>query len=127
MLEAITILKGFCTTPVLPGLFMLMMGLGVAPVDEGMAKAAAVFIDPVGIPQSPFFILLGTCKILGGLSLWGIGPMPEKVGKIGLAVAATCGAIGHFVAGDPWIPPLVYNVMLGSLVYMEKSAKGKEE
>ena len=127
MPDASTTIKVLATIVVLPGLFTALMGLGVAPVDEKMAAMAAPFIEPLEIPTKPFFCFLGTCKILGGLSLWGIGPMPEIVGRIGLIVAASCGAYGHMVVGDVPLPPIIYAGMVASLFVLDKStSKGKK-
>ena len=127
MPDATTIAKTLATVPIIPGALMILMGLGLAPLDEGMAAAASPFLTPLGFPTKPFMLILGPCKILGGLSLWGIGPMPEMVGRIGLMFSAACGAYGHYKAGDPFIPPLMYIGVLGSLYYLDKSvSKGKK-
>jgi hypothetical protein len=127
MPEAITVVKSLTTGVVLPGTFMTLMGLGVVPIDETMAMVATQFIGPLGIPLRTFLCVLGPCKILGGLSLWGIGPMPSAFGKIGLVIASACAAYGHHAIGDSPVPPLVYIGMMASLVALERSSKGKKE
>lgn len=127
MPSATTIVKSLMTGIVLPGTFMTLMGLGVVPVDEKMSSMAAPFLDPFGIPVKQFFLLLGPCKILGGLSLWGIGPMPEWFARIGLIVSSVCGGYGHYFIGDSVVAPVVYLGMIGSLYFLDPNLKGKKE
>jgi len=63
--------------------------------------------------------ILGPCKILGGLSLKGIGPMPEWFARIGLIIAAVCGGYGHYVVGDAIVGPFVYFGMICSLYFID--------
>ena len=126
MPEAKTIVKSLATIIILPGLYMTAQGLGVAPVDASAEAVAAPFIDPIGLPTKPFFLVLGTSKILASLSFWGVGPMPELVGRIGLIVAAGCAAIGHHINNETVVPPLIFTGLVASLFVLDKSAsKGK--
>lgn len=127
MPEAKTIVKALATIgAILPGLYYAAQGLGVAPVDASLEPVAAPFIDPIGLPTKPFFLILGTSKILAGLSFWGVGPMPELVGRIGLIVAAGFGAIGHHINNETVVPPLIYSGLVASLFVLDKSgSKGK--
>jgi hypothetical protein len=127
MPEAITIVKSLVTFPVIPGAFMTLMALGVVPIDEGIASVAAPFIVPFGIPIKAFLMVLGPSKILGGLSLWGKGPMPNMFAKLGLVFASACAAYGHHVIGESVVPPIMYIGMMASLVALERSSKGKKE
>mmetsp|Transcript_23008 Transcript_23008/g.48981 ORF Transcript_23008/g.48981 Transcript_23008/m.48981 type:complete len:128 (+) Transcript_23008:183-566(+) len=127
MPSATAIVKSLCTVSALPGLFMTLMGVGLAPVDEQIGKMAGPFIDPLGIPLRPFLCLLGPCKILGSFSLWGIGPMPEWFGRPGLMFSALCGAYGHSVVGESVIPPIAYVGMIFSLYFLDPLVKGKKE
>ena len=121
-----TAIKVLLTSAVIPGLFYTLMGLGIAPLDK-TAGIAAPFISPLGIPVKPFLCVLGPAKILGGLSLWGVGPMPEMIGRVGLVITALCGAYGHSVIGESPIPPMVYAGMIGGLFLLDKSvSKGKK-
>ncbi len=122
-----TTIKALLTATILPGAAMLLMGLGIAPLDENMGKMAAPFIEPFGIQTKHFFCFLGPCKILGGLSLWGIGPMPEIVGRLGLILAATCGAYGHTVVGESFVPAVVYAILTAYLFVLDKSAIKENE
>lgn len=126
MPEAKTIVKALASATILPGLFYTSMGLGILPVDESLKNVAAHFIDPIGLPTKPFFLILGPCKILAGLSFWGIGPMPELVARTGLLIASTCGAIGHKLNDETVLPPVIYAGLIASLFVLDKSAsKGK--
>lgn len=126
MPELQTIVKSLCSFSVIPGIFMLAMGLGVAPVDEGLTNVAAPFLDPLGLPFRPFVLVLGGCKIVGVLSLWGRGPMPEAVGRVGLATSAMCAAYGHRSVGESVVAPVVYTAMIGALYALDgASGKGK--
>eukprot|EP00531_Pseudo-nitzschia_arenysensis_P019834 CAMPEP_0116122834 /NCGR_PEP_ID=MMETSP0329-20121206/4424_1 /TAXON_ID=697910 /ORGANISM="Pseudo-nitzschia arenysensis, Strain B593" /LENGTH=128 /DNA_ID=CAMNT_0003616705 /DNA_START=311 /DNA_END=697 /DNA_ORIENTATION=+ len=126
MPEAKTIVKALASVTILPGLIYTAMGLGLLPVEESIEKVAAPFIDPIGLPTKPFFLILGPCKILAGLSFWGIGPMPELVARIGLLIASTCGAIGHKMNDETILPPVIYAGMVASLFVLDQSAsKGK--
>ena len=122
-----TIVKSLATGIVLPGTFMTLMGLGLVPIDEKVSQMAAPFLTPFGIPFRPFMCLLGPCKILGGLSLWGIGPMPEWFARIGLLIASVCGGYGHYTIGDTLVGPIVYFGMIGSLYFIDPLTKGKKE
>lgn len=127
MPDATTSIKALATVSVFPGIYYVLMGIGIAPIEEKIEQLAAPFIEPLGIPFKSFCCFLGPCKILGGLSLWGIGPMPEIVGRLGLMLAASCGAYGHSVVGESPVPALVYAVMIASLFVLDKSAsKGKK-
>eukprot|EP00531_Pseudo-nitzschia_arenysensis_P019858 CAMPEP_0116136482 /NCGR_PEP_ID=MMETSP0329-20121206/11746_1 /TAXON_ID=697910 /ORGANISM="Pseudo-nitzschia arenysensis, Strain B593" /LENGTH=128 /DNA_ID=CAMNT_0003631349 /DNA_START=87 /DNA_END=473 /DNA_ORIENTATION=+ len=127
MPDAKTTIKALATVTVFPGIYYVLMGLGIAPIEDKIEQMAAPFIEPLGIPTKPFFCFLGPCKILGGLSLWGIGPMPEIVGRLGLMLAASCGAYGHSVVGESPVPPIVYAGMIASLFLLDKStSKGKK-
>lgn len=106
---------------------MTLIGLGLVPVDENMLSVAAPFINPFGIPLRPFLLVLGPCKVLGVLSLWGIGPMPEWFARIGLAVASVCAAYGHSTIGESIVPPLIYFGFIGSLYALDNKEKGKKE
>eukprot|EP00543_Licmophora_paradoxa_P007818 CAMPEP_0202443890 /NCGR_PEP_ID=MMETSP1360-20130828/3064_1 /ASSEMBLY_ACC=CAM_ASM_000848 /TAXON_ID=515479 /ORGANISM="Licmophora paradoxa, Strain CCMP2313" /LENGTH=131 /DNA_ID=CAMNT_0049059721 /DNA_START=43 /DNA_END=438 /DNA_ORIENTATION=- len=129
-IEATTVLRGLASGSVLAGTGMLAMGLGVIDIDPTMGSVANVFLEPVGLPLNPFLAVLGSCKILGVLSLWNVGPMPKSLGMIGLAMSALCGAAGHYVVegGAAAIPPIVYLGILGLLVFFEsKKADQKIE
>lgn len=115
MPSLVQIVKGLCSGVAIPGTFLLFMGLGIAPLDEGLVAIANPFIGPLAIPAKPFFLTLGSCKILGVLSLWKIGPMPEWFARAGLTFAACCAAYGHHSVGEPLVPPLVYSVLISSL------------
>lgn len=126
MPETTTVVKTFLTSAAIPGVFLTLMGLGVIPLDktEGIA---APFIEPLGIPIKPFLCVLGPAKVLGGLSLWGYGPLPEIVGRIGLMFAALCGSYGHAAIGESPVPAIVYTGLMGSLFILDKStSKGKK-
>merc|ERR1719162_2201244 len=110
-----TAIKSLASFTVIPGSFMTAMGLGLAPLDQNIMEIAAPFIAPLGIPFQPFILVLGSCKIMGALSLWGKGPMSKSVGMIGLAIASICAAYGHYTVGESFIPPIVYLGLLGSL------------
>ena len=122
-----TIVKSLATGIVLPGTFMTLMGLGLVPIDEKMTNIAAPFLTPFGIPMKPFMCVLGPCKILGGLSLWGIGPMPAWFARIGLIISSVCGGYGHYTVGDAVVGPIVYIGMIGSLYFIDPLTKGKKE
>mmetsp|Transcript_18999 Transcript_18999/g.28676 ORF Transcript_18999/g.28676 Transcript_18999/m.28676 type:complete len:130 (+) Transcript_18999:126-515(+) len=90
------------------------MGLGLIDMPEDVIAVASPFLDPLQIPPQPFFLVLGTGKILGVLKLClGMGPLPEWFAKAGLLTAAACGAYGHVVNGETPIPAIV---MMGLLV-----------
>jgi hypothetical protein len=99
------------------------------PVDESMGQIADIFIEPLNIPLKPFFCVLGPCKILGALSLWNIGPMPQWFGRIGLIIASLCGGYGHYTIGEPVFGPVAYIGLMGSLYYLDPITmmKGKKE
>eukprot|EP00593_Proboscia_inermis_P004630 CAMPEP_0171318478 /NCGR_PEP_ID=MMETSP0816-20121228/88952_1 /TAXON_ID=420281 /ORGANISM="Proboscia inermis, Strain CCAP1064/1" /LENGTH=129 /DNA_ID=CAMNT_0011813039 /DNA_START=24 /DNA_END=413 /DNA_ORIENTATION=- len=127
MPEAVPIIKKTLSVIAIPGTFMVMMGLGFLPVDEKMTKIAAPFIAPLGIPFQPFVACLGTCKVLAGLSMWGIGPMSDIVARIGLMLCTSCAAYGHHVVGDNVIPPIVYFGLVSSLFVLDKYKSTKEK
>lgn len=121
MPEATTILKGFLSASAIPGVFWTLMGLGIVPLDK-TKDIAAPFIEPLGIPTNLFLCILGPAKILGVSSLWGYGPMPELVGRLGLTFSALCGAYGHASIGETPLPPIIYAAMMGGLFILERSA-----
>ena len=125
--DRFTILNSIATLPGVPGVFMIFMGLGVAPMDEKMAMVASPFIDPFGIPVASFLLFLGSCKILGALSLWDIGPMPKSIGRIGLMTSAAAACFGHYTIGDSIVPPAVFVGIYTVLILFDKSNKGKKE
>ena len=105
--------------------------MGVVPVDETMGQIANIFIEPFNIPLTTFLCVLGPCKILGALSLWNIGPMPQWFGRIGLLISSVCAGIGHSKIGDSVVGPVVYIGLISSLYYLDptmttKTTKGKE-
>ena len=106
---------------------MTIMGLGLVPLDEAMIPVAAPFIDPFGIPMKGFLLVLGPCKILGVLALWGIGPMPEWIARLGLSLSATCAVYGHHSVGESVVPPLGYLALMGGLYALDSQGKGKSE
>ncbi|KAL7541834.1 hypothetical protein ACHAXR_011245 [Thalassiosira sp. AJA248-18] len=120
-----TIVKALMTPVVVPGLFLTLMGLGLVPVDEGVASVAAPFITPLNIPVRPFFCVLGPCKLLAGFALWKKGPMPEGVARVGLTIASACALYGHYAVGDNVVGPLVYLGFLASLYALDSAEKGK--
>ena len=127
MPKAATIAKVLATLTIIPSVPMVLMGLGLVPVDEKLVGIASPFLEPFGIPFRPFMCVLGPAKILGALSLWGIGPMPEFFGRIGLATAALCGAYGLNFVGDSTAPALVYSGIIASLYVLDPMKKGKKE
>jgi len=91
-----------------------------------MECAANVFIEPLGIPLKVFLLVLGPCKILGVLSLLGIGrgvwnPMPKWFAQIGLSLSATCAGIGHYKCGDSYTAAVVIQLAMMALFYSEYS------
>lgn len=120
MPEATTVIKGFLSVSAIPGVFLTLMGLGVVPLDKTQ-DIAAPFIGPLGIPVKPFLCVLGPAKILGVSSLWGYGPMPEIIGRLGLAFSAVCAAYGHASIDESSLPPIIYAGMVGGLFILEKS------
>mmetsp|Transcript_32098 Transcript_32098/g.47228 ORF Transcript_32098/g.47228 Transcript_32098/m.47228 type:complete len:128 (+) Transcript_32098:183-566(+) len=123
----VSVLKSALSTVGIAGVFTLGVGLGVLPLDENMVAVANVFIEPVGVPVKPFFIFLGSCQILGAASLWGIGPMPNLMGRLGLMLAASCGAYGHAKNGESFVPAASYVFFMGILFFLDEGQKKKKK
>eukprot|EP00537_Pseudo-nitzschia_pungens_P016094 CAMPEP_0172402942 /NCGR_PEP_ID=MMETSP1061-20121228/56935_1 /TAXON_ID=37318 /ORGANISM="Pseudo-nitzschia pungens, Strain cf. pungens" /LENGTH=129 /DNA_ID=CAMNT_0013137127 /DNA_START=84 /DNA_END=473 /DNA_ORIENTATION=- len=121
-----TIVKALMTPVGIAGSFMTLMGLGLVPVDQKVVGIAAPFLTAFGIPFRPFAVVLGSCKILGAMSLWGTGPMPEWFARIGLGFASVCAVYGHHSIGDSVVGPVVYLGLIGSLYALDSSEKGKK-
>jgi len=121
MLSLPILIRTFCSLVVFSGLGVILMGLGVIPVDEGLDQVARVFLDPLNIPSKPFLVFLGTIKIVSVARLWGYGPMPINLAFLGLAAASSCGCYGHFVLNE--LPEagfaFLYTLVLGYLYSLE--------
>ena len=123
-LKAITVLRSLVSMAALSGFAMIAMGTGVIPKDELLLNCAKVFIDPLRIPASPFFLVLGSCKIFGVMKLWGFGPMPLVIARSGLMLSAFCAVVAHYVVeGSIFasLPPMVYMSLLSILLYLEST------
>ena len=127
MPEAAPIIKKLLSPVALPGIFMAAMGLGLVPVDDNVQQLAAPFIDPLGIPFRPFSLFLGSCNFMAGLSMWGLGPMPETVARVGLMMCSGCGAYAHYNLGETFIHSLVYFSLASSLWFLDPISKGKKD
>ena len=106
---------------------MILTSTGVVPLDEKMVSVAMPFIGPLGIPTRSFFLVLGSCKILGSLSLWKKGPMPEWFARLGLILSASCAAYGHYTVGDSILPPLIYAGVCSSLYFLDPLSQNREK
>mmetsp|Transcript_13311 Transcript_13311/g.27963 ORF Transcript_13311/g.27963 Transcript_13311/m.27963 type:complete len:130 (-) Transcript_13311:2727-3116(-) len=122
-----TIVKALLSPSIVPGTFFTLIGLGLVPMDDGTLSVAAPFINPLGIPIRPFLLVLGPCKIMGALSLWGIGPMPEWFARGGLALSAACAAYGHSAIGESMVPGIMVIGLIGCLYALDNKEKGKKE
>uniref|UniRef100_A0A7S4MTY2 DoxX family protein n=1 Tax=Odontella aurita TaxID=265563 RepID=A0A7S4MTY2_9STRA len=120
-------LKCFLSSVGVTGAFTALMGLGIVPLDAGMAAVGNVFVEPLSIPLKPFFAFLGTCKMLGVASLWGLGPMPRSIALPGLLTAASCGAYGHYAVGEGPYIAIAYIGMLAALYILEGKEKSSKK
>ena len=114
------------TASVIPGTVMALMGVGLIPIDEGLADIANVFLLPLHLPLRPFLTTLGLCKILGCASLWNKGPMPEVFGRYGLITANACAIYGHYAVGNSIVAIVGTSIMLGLWIpysFMDDDAK----
>lgn len=123
MPKVATIIKGLLSLEVLPAFWMIALGTGILPMDDGVAAIAAPFIGPLNIPVAPFLGFLGTCKMFAVASWWGVGPMSEWFGRVGMMTAAGCGAYGHSVVGESAVPPIIFLLMTGGLFLLDDGKK----
>jgi hypothetical protein len=58
-------------------------------------------------------------KVMAAASVWGYGPLPELVGRIGLMLSSLGALNGHHALGDSIVPPIVVFLLLGSLFWLD--------
>ena len=66
-------------------------------------------------------------KILGVLSMWDKGPLPKRVGKLGLLACCICAGIGHHAVGETIVPPIVMGSMLTALIFIDGPGPTKSD
>mmetsp|Transcript_26728 Transcript_26728/g.39530 ORF Transcript_26728/g.39530 Transcript_26728/m.39530 type:complete len:133 (+) Transcript_26728:31-429(+) len=114
MIKARTIINFLVGGNAVTGFGMVLMGLGVISMEEKLIAVASPFLHLLQIPPKPFFVLLGSCKILAVMRLvFRRGPFPEWFARIGLMTSCACGAYGHYRNDESAVPPFV---MIGLLV-----------
>ena len=127
--QTIIILRSICFLPALAGVGLLVMGLGLLPLDDNLVQIAKACIGDA-IPLSPFLIVLGTTKILSALGLWNIGPFPPHVSFLGFLVPALSACYGHYKVEGALgaIVPLGYSMVLTFYHHLaqQQREKGKK-
>tara|TARA_B110001450_G_scaffold221916_1_gene218210 strand:- start:4 stop:504 length:501 start_codon:yes stop_codon:yes gene_type:complete len=96
-----------------------LQGAGIVPIDDSMSRIAAIYVSSSSLRL--FFVVLGSCKVLGSFALFNIGPMNSKCARLGLILSAGCGAYGHYAIGESTIPPLLYSACIGSLYILDNN------
>jgi len=125
MISIRTIIKILMLTQAMAGTAMILMSSGVIPMDEKMGAIATMFGEPIGATDKQLLAVLGPAKILGVAGIWGYGPLPATVGVVGLMISATCAIYGHHAINDTVVPPLVFTLLLGCLLFLKDGGKEK--
>jgi hypothetical protein len=125
-------LRSLCSAIILPGVGMIAMGLGVIPVDQDLLSVATAVIGNDLVPLQPFFLVLGSTKVLGVLGLWDIGPFAGTVmAYAAVAIPAACALYGHSQLDDgKAIGAGLYLCCLVAMYFTSgksSTSKGKEE
>lgn len=119
----ITILRTLSSFPMLTGVGLVAIGLGVVEMEPDLENvAAAVLGSP---PHLFFYVFLGSSKILGTLGLWGQGVFSKPLSMVALGTPAACAVYGHSQLGETekTILAVSYLVILSALGFLENQAK----
>eukprot|EP00581_Thalassiosira_minuscula_P009530 CAMPEP_0183709902 /NCGR_PEP_ID=MMETSP0737-20130205/5847_1 /TAXON_ID=385413 /ORGANISM="Thalassiosira miniscula, Strain CCMP1093" /LENGTH=135 /DNA_ID=CAMNT_0025938119 /DNA_START=48 /DNA_END=455 /DNA_ORIENTATION=- len=123
--SASTTLKVLCLPTVLAATPMLLVAVGLRPVDDDQLSMAQFWSDLAGvaIPYKFFFAFVGTGKLIGNAAMWGYLP---KWLRLGVVIPALCGSYMHshdVPAGSTsmTIPPIVFACMAASTWFLDDS------
>ena len=128
-----TVLKCFCSIPLLTGPLMLLIGLGLASCPDPMCKAnGGIGADKFdwaesfsGVPKAAIFCFLGICKMCAFADIYFLRVVP-RLALLCTSIMMACVTYGHVMVGDD-LPPCVVLTLtpLAAIVTWPKApAKG---